>query len=82
MSTLFCWGREGRCPRTVASDARPCALVVVDRDGVTRPGYVLRAGDFITESHYEHDRRLLTVRLGVQPLTWRLRLRRWWEGRR
>jgi hypothetical protein len=77
VSTLFCWGRRPRH----ADAARPVALVVVDSDGVTRPGYGLRAGDFITETHYDHDRRVMTARVAEQPLTLRLRFRRWWESR-
>lgn len=57
-------------------------LVVVDRDGVERPGWALRAGDFITRTDYDHDRRLMTAEVGERPLTLRVRLRRWWEGRR
>lgn len=61
---------------------RSVSLIVVGVDGVERPGYVLRAGDFVTETHYDHDRRLMTATVGERPLTWRLRLRRWWEGLR
>lgn len=57
-------------------------LFVVDRNGVERPGSVLRAGDFITQTDYDHGRRVVTAHVGERPLTLRLRLRRWWEGRR
>jgi hypothetical protein len=56
------------------------ALTVVDAEGVERPGYTLRAGDFITATNYDHDRRHLTATVGERPLTLRVRLRRWWEG--
>jgi hypothetical protein len=60
----------------------PVSLVVVDRKGIARPGFMLRAGDFITETHYDHGRRQMTATVGERPLTLRLQLRRWWEGRR
>jgi hypothetical protein len=57
-------------------------LVVVDRDGVTRPGWALRAGDIILRTDYDHDRRVMTAVVDEGPLPMGLRLRRWWEGRR
>ena len=62
------------------SDTRPVDLVVVDRHGASRPGYVLRAGDLIERTDYDHGRRLLMVHVGDAPLPLLTRLRRWWEG--
>lgn len=61
---------------------RNIVLRVIGEDGVERPGYVIRAGDYITETQYRHDQRLMVVRVGTVPLTLRQRVRRWWEGRR
>jgi hypothetical protein len=57
-------------------------LVVVDQDGREKPGWALRAGDFIVRTEYNHDRRLMIATVGERPLPLRVRLRRWWEGRR
>lgn len=65
------------------SSSHPVALVVVDEEGKERPGSVLRAGDFIECTEYDHARRVMTAHaVPKQPLPLRLRLRRWWEGRR
>ena len=58
-------------------------LVVVDEEGVTRPGWALRAGDFIVRTDYDHGCRVVTARVSsLRPLPLRLRVRRWLEGRR
>jgi hypothetical protein len=57
-------------------------LSVVTQDGDERPGWTLRAGDFITRTDYDHERRLMVATVGEVALPWRTRLRRWWEGRR
>jgi hypothetical protein len=57
-------------------------LIVIGKGGVQRPGYVLRAGDLIRATHYDHSRRVIEVEV-AEPLprcSLRLRLRRWWEG--
>ena len=78
MSTLFCWGKkERRGPES----GQAVALVVVDSDGVSRPGHMLRAGDFIERTDYDHGRRVLTATLGAMPLPLLTRLRRWREGK-
>lgn len=59
---------------------RAVALVVEDEAGQRRPGFMLRAGDFIERTDYDHGRRVLTVRTRPKPVPLRLRLRRWWEG--
>jgi hypothetical protein len=66
---------EGEDPRE-----RAVALVVVTREGERRPGWALRAGDFIEQTDYDHGRQVLTATVGEKPLPLRLRLRRWWEG--
>lgn len=57
-------------------------LVVIDREGVEHPGWKLRAGDLIVRTDYDFARQMLTVTVGDRPVPLRLRLRRWWEGRR
>jgi hypothetical protein len=59
---------------------RDVNLIVVGQDGVTRPGYMLRAGDLIESTDYDHGRRRLTVTVTEPQLPLLLRLRRWWEG--
>ncbi len=68
---------EGEDPRE-----RAVSLVVEDENGARRPGWRLRAGDFIEQTDYDHGRQVLTVRTSSRPVPWRLQLRRWWEGRR
>lgn len=68
---------EGEDPREVSG----VGLVVIDQEGTERPGWRLRAGDYIEATEYHHDRRVVYARVGTPPLL-RNRLRRWWEGRR
>jgi hypothetical protein len=60
----------------------PVALIVVDGGGREQPGFMLRAGDFIERTDYDHGRRVLTAQVGERPLPIGIRLRRWLEGRR
>lgn len=43
------------------SDFPSVALVVIDEEGNERPGWALRAGDFIERTDYDHGRRVLKV---------------------
>lgn len=57
------------------------SLIVVDEEGVRRPGRTLRAGDMIERTHYDHDRNVIEVHATqkrILPL-W-VKVRRWWEG--
>lgn len=58
-------------------------LLVIDENGIRRPGWALRAGDMIERTDYDHGRRVLEVHATqkrILPL--RVKVRRWWEGRR
>jgi hypothetical protein len=57
-------------------------LVVVDRDGEEKPGWSLRAGDYVERTEYDHGRRVITATVGVAPTPLWHRVRRWIEGRR
>jgi hypothetical protein len=57
------------------------SLIVIGEDGVSRPGWTIRAGDFIERTDCDVNRRLIEVHVRTsRPLPLSYRLRRWWEG--
>lgn len=70
--------QEGEDPRE--GGHRPVSLTVVDADGVERPGFMLRAGDLIERTDYDHGRWHMTATVGSRRPTLRVLLRSWWEG--
>lgn len=74
---------EGEHPEERDHSPHLDPTLVVIEDGLRRSGSALRAGDFIERTDYDHGRRVLEVHTSpAKPLPLRLRLRRWWEGRR
>lgn len=46
--------------------------IVVFKDGQEQPGWTLRAGDIIQETHYDHGKKLIGVYVDHSPSIWRI----------
>lgn len=51
-----------------------------DEGGDARPGWMLRAGDRVQRTDYDHGRRVFRVVVDAEPMGLVEHLRRWWEG--
>lgn len=46
--------------------------LVVVKDGEELPGFCIRAGDHVVQTHYDHGEKLMTVYVGPEAKWWRV----------